>query len=92
MRLEDIQYTIPEEPIDEKNFDIEKWRMDHPMDYLKAMFLINTSSNKNEVFKTIYKVTRLYIPDTLFKYYSLTDNIALNEQKLHTLEQKDIYV
>lgn len=92
MRLEDIQYTIPEEPIDEKNFDIEKWRMDHPMDYLKAMFLINTSSNKNEVFKTIYKVTRLYIPDTLFKYYSLTDNIALNEQKLHTLEQKKIFM
>ena len=25
MKLEDIQYTIPEEPIDEKNFDIEKW-------------------------------------------------------------------
>jgi hypothetical protein len=92
VRLEDIQYTIPEEPIDEKNFDIEKWRMDHPMDYLKAMFLINTSSNKNEVFKTIYKVTRLYIPDTLFKYYSLTDNIALNEQKLHTLEQKKIFM
>lgn len=67
MRLEDIQYTIPEKPIDEKDFDIEKWRVDNPMDYLKAMFLINTSSNKNEVFKTIYKVTRLYIPDTLYK-------------------------
>lgn len=92
MKLEDIQYTIPEKPIDEKNFDIEKWRIDNPMDYLKAMFLINTSSNKNEVFETIYKVTRLYIPDTLFKYYSLTDNIALNEQKLHTLEQKKIFM
>jgi len=87
-----MQYTIPEKPIDEKNFDIEKWRKDYPMDYLKAMFLINTSSNKNEVFKTIYKVTRLYIPDRLFKYYSLTDNIALNEQKLHTLEQKKIFM
>ena len=92
MKLEDVQYTIPEKPIDEKNFDIEKWRMDHPMDYLKAMFFINTSSNKNEVFKTIYKVTRLYIPDILFKYYSLTDNIALNEQKLHTLEHKKIFM
>ena len=92
MKLEDIKFTIPQKPIDEKDFDIEKWRMDHPMDYLKAMFLINTSSNKNEVFKTIYKVTRLYIPDILFKYYSLTDNIALNEQKLHTLEQKKIFM
>lgn len=92
MKLEDIQYTIPEKPIDEKNFDIEKWRIDNPIDYLKAMLLIKTSSNKNEVFKTIYKVTRLYIPDLLFKYFSLTDNIALNEQKLHTLEQKKIYM
>ena len=49
MKLEDIQYTIPEKPIDEMNFDIEKWRKDNPMDYLKAMFLINKSSNKNEV-------------------------------------------
>lgn len=92
MKIEDIQYTIPEEPIDEENFDIEKWRVDNPMDYLKAIFLINTSLNKNEVFKDIYKVTRQYIPDILFKYYSLTDNIALNEQKLHTLEQKKIFM
>ena len=92
MKLEDIQYTIPEKPIDEENFDIEKWRVDNPMDYLKAMLLINTSSNKNEVFKTIYKVTRLYIPDILFKYFSLTDNIDLNEQNLHTLEQKKIFM
>lgn len=92
MKLEDIQYTIPEKSIDEKDFNIEKWRIDNPMDYLKAAFLINTSSNKNEVFKTIYKVTRLYIPDILFKYYSLTDNISLNEQKLDTLEQQKIFM
>lgn len=62
MKLEDIQYTIPKTPIDEKNFNIEKWRIENPMDYLKAMFLINTSSNKSEVFRNIYQVTRLYIP------------------------------
>ena len=92
MKLEDIKYTIPEVQVDEKDFDIEKWRVDNPMDYLKAMFLINTSSNKNEVFNSIYKVTRLYIPDILFKYYSLTDDIALNEKKLQTLEQKRIFM
>lgn len=92
MKIEDIHYSIPEIEIDEENFDIEKWRIENPMDYLKAMFLINTSSNKNEVFKTLYQVTRLYIPDTLFKYYSLTDNIALNEQKLNTLERKKIFM
>lgn len=92
LKIEDVQYTVPEIEIDEKNFDIKKWRIDNPIDYIKAMFLINTSSNKNEVFNTIYRVTRLYIPDTLFKYYSLTDNIALNEQKLYTLEQKKIFM
>ncbi|WP_028829430.1 DUF2971 domain-containing protein [Proteocatella sphenisci] len=92
MKLEDIQYTIPEKPIDEKDFDIEKWRIDNPIDYLKAIYLINTSSNKNEVFNEIYKITRLYIPEILFKYYSLTDDIALNEQKLQTLEQKKIFM
>jgi len=92
MKIEDINYSIPDEPISEKDFDIEKWRSENPMDYLKAIFLINMTSNKNEVFKTIYKVTRLHIPDMLFKYYSLTDNIALNEQKLETLRQAKIFM
>ncbi len=92
MKIEDLYYTIPEKEIDEENFDIEKWRNETPMDYLKAMFLINTVSNKAEVFKTIYQVTRHYIPDTLFKYYSLTDSIDLNEQKLNTLESKKIFM
>jgi len=92
LKIEDIHYTVPEREIDEENFDVEKWRIESPMDYLKAMFLINTSLNKNEVFKNIYQVTRLYIPETLFKYYSLTDSIGLNEQKLNTLERKKLFM
>ncbi len=95
MKIEDIKYTIPEETINEQDFDVEKWRMKNPMDYLKAMQLINKSSIssvKDLVFATIYKVTRLYIPDKLFKYYSLNDNITLNEQKLNTLKQKKIFM
>lgn len=92
MKIEDIRYSVPEKELDEDNFDIEKWRIENPMDYLKAMFLINASSNKSEVFKTIYQITRLYIPERLFKYYSLTDNLELNEQKLNTLEKKKIFM
>jgi len=95
MRIEDIKFDIPTEDVDGENFDVEKWRTEHPMDYLKAMFVINSTSSptvKNEIFKTIYRITRLHIPDTLFKYYSLTDNIALNEQKLTTLAQKKIFM
>lgn len=92
MKIEDINYEIPKVEVDEKNFDIEKWRIENPMDYLKAMYLINTSTDKNIAFESIYKVTRLHIPDTLFKYYSLTDDIGLNERKLETLLQKKIFL
>ena len=88
MKIEDINYTMPNPAVNEKDFDIEKWRSENPMDYLKAMFLIRTALNKDEVFKIIYQTTRLYIPDVLFKYFSLTNDISLNEQKLETLEQK----
>lgn len=88
MKIEDIKYEIPDKIISEKDFDVEKWRTENPMDYFKAMYLINTSSNKDEVFREIYRISRLYIPKTLFKYFSLTDNLSLNEQKLETLQQK----
>ena len=92
MKIEDFKYEIKEELIDEKNFDIEKWRIEYPMDYFKAMFLINSAINKDEVFKIINKIRLMHIPDTLFKYYSLTDNIELNEYKLETLLQKKIFM
>lgn len=92
MKIEDIKYDIHNEVGEQKDFDIEKWRKENPMDYLKALYLINTSSNKDEVFMWIYKITRKYIPDTLFKYYSLTDDIQLNKRKLDTLSQRKIFM
>lgn len=92
MKIEDIKYNIPNHTVSEDDFDIEKWRVENPMDYLKAMYLINTAINKDEVFKSIYEVTRLYIPHTLYKYFSLTDNMRLNEQKLETLQQEKLFV
>jgi hypothetical protein len=76
----------------EKEFDLEKWRAENPMDYILAMNLINQASNKNEVFMTIYKITRLHLPDVLFKFISLTDDIALNESKLDTVQNQKIYM
>jgi hypothetical protein len=55
-KIENIKYSIPDKVPDEKKFDINKWRKDNPMDYLKAMYLINMSADKNIVFQTIYKV------------------------------------
>lgn len=76
----------------EEEFDIEKWRIEKPMDYIFAIDLINQASNKNEVFHMIYKITRLHLPDILFKYFSLTDNASLNNSKLETLQNQKIYM
>jgi len=76
----------------EKEFDLRKWRAENPMDYILAMKLINQASNKNEVFMTIYKITRLHLPEVLFKYFSLTDDIALNESKLDTVQNQKIFM
>lgn len=95
MKIEDIDFTIPEQTVSENDFDIEKWRKESPMDYLKAMFLLNRATTwniRNEVFKTIYAITRMYIPDVLYKYYSFTNDTALNEQKLNTLFQQKIFM
>lgn len=92
MKIEDIKYEMSDKIISEKDFDVEKWRIKNPMDYFKAMYLINISLNKDEVFKEVYRISRLYIPKTLFKYFSLTDNLSLNEQKLETLQQKKIFM
>lgn len=92
MKLEDIHYNLDTTPVDEKNFDVEKWRLENPVDYFKFMYMINKSTNKNEVFRTLYRISRLYIPDTLYKYYSFTDDKTLNEQKLQTLEKQKIFM
>jgi len=76
----------------EKEFDLEKWRDENPMNYMLAMNLINQASNKNEVFMTIYQITRLHLPNVLFKFFSLTDNIALNESKLDAVQNQKIFM
>lgn len=72
--------------------DMDKWRNEDSMDYIEVINSINQAANKNEVFKKIYAVTRLLIPDILFKYYSITDNIDLNEMKIDTLKNQKIYL
>ncbi len=77
-----------------EKFDREAWHHDYPMDYFKAMGLILSCKNdaeRNEVFKTIFQVTRLHIPDTLFKYYSLTEDTTKNAQKIQTLREQQVF-
>ena len=96
MKIEDIKFDIPKEPVlvDEKNFDLEKWRLEYPINYFKFMLFINQASVEfqEKAFKETLKISKLYIPEVLYKYYSLTDNESLNEQKLETLENCKIFM
>ena len=94
MKIEDLYFPPPNSPVDEKNFDLEKWRREFLMDYFKAIYVLQQGKGivQDEVFKAIYRVVRLYLPDILYKYYSLTDDQELNAKKLETLMSKKIFL
>lgn len=76
-------------------FDVEKWRKENPIDYLKMIELIlepEDDTVKKYVFDTLYEINRRYIPDYLYKYYSLTDDDSLNKLKLTTLDEGKIFM
>lgn len=79
----------------EEIFDIEQYRKENPMDYLKAINLIierKSDIERNVVFDSLYKITRVHIPEILYKYYSFTDDEELNNQKLNVLSNDKIYM
>lgn len=80
------------EEMSRENFDIVKWREETPVDYIKAMELIVSASNKEDVFRWIYEITRLYIPDVLFKYGSLTGDPEKDKIRFDTLRQEKVYL
>ena len=103
MKIEDINYTLPTEQINSTDFDIEKWRRENPIDYFKLLYLLFTTTDSyNEdvprdivmkfTAEAIFHAIQLYIPDTLFKFYSFNEDLQLNEKKLTTLQNKQIYM
>lgn len=103
MKIEDIHYTPPTEQMMAENFDKEKWLNENPIDYFKFIYhlLITTENAPTNlprnikmavVFEALYSVIRLYMPDTLYKFYSLNNNRKLNKQKFRTLRNKQIFM
>lgn len=102
MKIEDLKFNMPDAIVDEKNWDKEKWKKENPMDYLKAVHLILSSRDwvqgvptaiaMQTAFEAIYRVTRLYIPEVLYKFNSLTNDKCLNNRKLRTLQNGKIYM
>lgn len=65
------------------------------MDYFKALNILcmaDPGDAQAEVFKAIYRVVRLYIPDVLYKYCSLSSDETMNMKKFQTLSDGKIYM
>lgn len=95
MKIEDLHFDLPAEPVDEENWDLETWRKEYPMDYFKALHILGMADigdAQAEIFKKIYQVVRLHIPDVLYKYYSLSENETLNMKKFETLNDGKIFM
>lgn len=94
-KIEDLVLEMPTENIDEKNWNLEEWRKKYPMDYYKALRILLEANNGDaatEMFNAIYQITRLHVPEVLFKYYSLSDNEKLNGKKFQTLSDGKIFM
>ena len=50
-----------------EGFDVEKYREEMPMDYFKAIELIKEDPSNPIITDAIYKVTRIHIPDKIYK-------------------------
>ena len=57
------------------------------MDYEKYFNLINIGNSQEAL-----EYKNAEIPDVVYKYYSLTDDEKMNEQKLRTLENGKVYL
>lgn len=75
----------------QENFDIEEYVKENPMDYIKAIALMNKQPSNPVVPETIYQITRWHVPQYLYKYYYLGDGEDLNSIRLRTLQDKKIY-
>lgn len=79
----------------EEIFDIEKWKKEYPVDYSKAinlLYMYDQPDAINIVFQELFSVFKMYIPEKLYKYYSFTDNLKLNDTKIQTLRDGKIYL
>jgi hypothetical protein len=74
------------------NSDIEQYQRENSIDYIKAIDILDRCSNKDEVFRWIYQITRLNIPNTLYRYMSLTGDEDLNSLKMQALSEKKIFL
>lgn len=94
MKIESVPIPPPK-VIDEKDFDLEKWRKDVPIDYYVLAHILTSSDNpivRNELFKTVYQAVQLHIPDTLYKYVSLSGKESSDDKRFETLIKNRLFL
>lgn len=75
--------------------DIQKELEKHPLDYFKIINLLKNADSpelRASIFQAIHQISRSYIPEKIYKYYSITDDQDLNELKLDTLYQQKVHM
>ncbi len=96
MRIEDIEIKPNnKKKFDKTNWDIKEWRKEYPVDYFNmSAMLVNTdeAAIRDELFKIIYQSIRLYIHDTVYKYFSLDVNDKRDKENLETLYNGKVYM
>ncbi|MBR5341634.1 MAG: DUF2971 domain-containing protein [Erysipelotrichaceae bacterium] len=95
MKIEDIKIDLTPQEVNEQSWNKEQWIKDNPVNYFKFLRVLQLTNNGlviNEIMKTVYRITRLYLPNILYKYYSLSNDHELNEKKFDTLLNKRIFM
>ena len=96
MRIEDIEIKPNnQKKYDENNWDIDEWRNEYPVDYFNMSAMLVKSDEaeiRDEIFKILYQSIRLYIPDAVYKYFSLDVNDKRDKENLETLYNGKVYM
>lgn len=82
------------EKVEPQNWNKDIWKTEHPIDYLEIVRMLNSVPLPilDDIFLNLVKMTRLYLPDILFKYYCLDNDKEMNRKKLQTLSRSEIYL
>ena len=95
MKIEEVPISPPKKAINEKDFDLETWRKEVPIDYYVMARLLTASDHpvvRTELFKTVYQAVQLHIPNTLYKYISLTGSTTSDEKRFDALLKNRLFL
>ncbi|WDF02944.1 DUF2971 domain-containing protein [Shouchella hunanensis] len=76
----------------EEQFDLTQFQKSNEMDYILAAKILNSASNLTEMSNLLYSITRLHVPEKIYKYISLNSDDNLNQLKFNTLQDNKVFL